>query len=289
MSQENIDSRRLVYAESDGERVNSHVSHDPQAPATGNVLVTIPISHYCEKARWALDRAGVPYRERAHLQLIHRVAVRRAGGGTTAPVLVCDEGVLGESAEILDYADARAPAARRLYPGDAAGTAEVRALERDFDERLGPHGRRWMYHQLHDRRDLAVAYGCTGVPAWERRIFPLAFPLVMRGIDRILKITPASAQRSEGQVRAAFDAVGERLGDGRRYLCGDRFTAADLTFSALAAAVLMPPGYGVPLPQPEELPPAAAAVVRELREHPAGAHALAMFREERRRAPLLDT
>ena len=26
-------------------------------------LVTIPISHFCEKARWALDRAGVDYVE----------------------------------------------------------------------------------------------------------------------------------------------------------------------------------------------------------------------------------
>ena len=39
---------------------------------------------------------------------------------------------------------------------------------------------------------------------------------------------------------------------------------------------------GVPLPQPDDLPPTAATVVRELREHPAGAHALAMFRDERR-------
>ena len=40
------------------------------------------------------------------------------------------------------------------------------------------------------------------------------------------------------------------------YLCGDRFTAADLTFAALAAAVVLPPQYGVALPQPEQLPPA---------------------------------
>jgi hypothetical protein len=26
--------------------------------------------------------------------------------------------------------------------------AEIRRLERDLDARLGPHGRRWMYHEL---------------------------------------------------------------------------------------------------------------------------------------------
>jgi glutathione S-transferase len=246
------------------------------------VLITIPISHYCEKARWALDRAGVRYRERAHLQLIHRVVARRAGGGATVPVLVCGDRVLAESADIVDEADARAAPDKRLYPDDPAAAVEVRALEREFDERLGPHGRCWMYNGLRGRRDLAVGYGCTGVPPWERRVLQLAYPALMRAIERLLDITPATAARSELEVRAIFDAVAERLGDGRPYLCGERFTAADLTFAALAAAVLMPPEYGVPLPQPDELPAPTAAVVRELREHPAGAHALAMYRDQRR-------
>jgi glutathione S-transferase len=30
-------------------------------------LVTIPISHYCEKARWSLERAGLEYREERHV------------------------------------------------------------------------------------------------------------------------------------------------------------------------------------------------------------------------------
>ena len=139
-----------------------------------------------------------------------------------------------------------------------------------------------MYNEIRGRRDLAIVYGCTGVPNWERRALPLVYPAVIRVIDRYLDITPETAARSEAQVRMAFDAVEERLSDGRPYLCGDRFTAADLTFASMAASVLMPPEYGVPLPQPEELPSAMAAVVREFRAHPAGAHALAMFRDERR-------
>jgi glutathione S-transferase len=138
-----------------------------------------------------------------------------------------------------------------------------------------------MYHELSDRRDLVRAYGCTGVPAWERRLLPVFYPVVKRAIDRHFAITEESAARSEGEVRATFDAVAERLA-GRPYLCGERFSAADLTFAALAAAVLMPPDYGVPLPQPDELPVRTAATVRELRSHPAGAHALAMYRDHRR-------
>src|SRR3954454_1198241 len=131
-------------------------------------LITIPISHYCEKARWVLERAGIPYRERAHMQILHWLAVKRAGGGMTAPVLVTDDGrVLPESDEIVAWADDRGKLG--LFPND-----EVRALEHDFDERLGPEGRRWRYHQMRSRRALALKYSPTGVPAWERRMLPMA-------------------------------------------------------------------------------------------------------------------
>ncbi len=245
------------------------------------MLVTIPISHYCEKARWALDRVGVAYREHAHVQAIHRLATRRAGGGLTAPVFVCADGVLADSAEILTWADAQAQPGRELYPKDPDGTARVRLLESDFNTRLGPHSRLWMYQQLRERRDLALAYGCAGIPAWERAILRLGYPILVSIVARVLDVTPAKAVESELEVRAVFDLVAERLADGRRYICGEEFTAADLTFSALAAPVLMPVGYGVQLPQPDELPAYAAEVVRDLRVHPAGVHALAMFDAER--------
>lgn len=236
-------------------------------------LITIPISHFCEKARWALDRTGIAYTEERHVQLVHRLAARRAGGGVTVPVLVTPDRVLAESADIVAFADGE-----RLAVDDP----EVRSLIADFDERLGPAGRLWMYWSLHDRRDLAVAYNCPGVPAWERRLFPLAYPLAIRMIDRLLGVSDASAAAARDTVDATFDAVGARLADGRPYLCGERFTAADLTFAALAAAVLMPEGYGVPLPSPEELPAPMAARMRGWRDHPAGQHALRMFAEERR-------
>jgi glutathione S-transferase len=232
-------------------------------------LITIPISHFCEKARWALDRAGMAYTEERHLQGLHRFACRRAGGGSTAPVLVTPERVLAESADIVAYALGE--------PEEGAG-----ALERDFDERLGPAGRLWMYWSLHDHPDIAAKYNCTGVPAWERRIFPRAYPLMIRFIDRHLGVNDRTAAQARGTVDATFDEVAERLADGRRYLLGEHFSTADLAFAALAAAVLMPEHYGVPLPSPDELPEEMASAVRAWREHPAGRHALLMFARERR-------
>ena len=242
-------------------------------------LVTIPISHYCEKARWALDRAGIAYREERHIQIVHRVASRRAGGGGTVPVLVTAEGVFGQSADILAYADRNTEPAARLYPD--ALRDEVMVLERDFDSDLGPEGRRWMYFHILPRKDLGVAYNCTGVPRWERRAFPVLLSAMSGYIRHLFAIGPDTGAQAGAAVQRTFDGVAARLDDGRPYLCGDAFTAADLAFAALAAPAIVPLEYGVPLPQPDELPADMAAGVRAFRAHPAGAFACRLFREER--------
>jgi len=50
-------------------------------------LLTISLSHFCEKACWGLDRAGVAYTERGYAPALHRAAVMRRGS-STVPVLV---------------------------------------------------------------------------------------------------------------------------------------------------------------------------------------------------------
>ncbi|HEX4188325.1 MAG TPA: glutathione S-transferase family protein [Solirubrobacteraceae bacterium] len=245
-------------------------------------LVTIPISHYCEKARWALERAGISYREERHVQGLHRVAARRAGGGATVPVLVTPEGAVGESAEILLWVDERTDADRRLLGGDRADRLSELAFCRRLDERLGPRGRRLMYVHMLTQRDLALPFNNDGVPAWEDRLARVGWSPIGRLIGRVLEIRPGIEVEDEAAVWHEFDFVAERLSDGRPYLSGARFGAADMTFAALAAAVVVPADYGTPLPQPDVLPPAMGALVRRAREHPAGGHALALYDRHRR-------
>jgi len=249
-------------------------------------LVTIPISHYCEKARWALERVKMSYREERHVQGVHRIAARRAGGGVTVPVLVTPEGAIGESAEILAWVDLHTPVEQRLFPGEPGPRAEVEGLCRRLDEKLGPKGRRLIYVHMLAQRELLLRFNNQGVPFWEDRTLRCGWPVITHLVKRQLGIQPGIEVQDEAAVWRELDFVAGLLADGRPYLCGERFGAADLTFAALSASVILPPVYGVPLPQPDILPPHTAALVERAREHPAGRYALALF-AERRREPVL--
>ena len=237
-------------------------------------LITIPISHFCEKARWALELAGLPYREERHMQVIHWAYVWRAGRSWTAPVLVTPDGPLRESAEIVRFADARAGLG--LYRDPLAAPLEAR-----FDAHLGPDARSWMYHRMLGRPDLIEAYAAPGVPRWERAGLPVMLPLMSKLIVRRVDADDANAAVARDHVRELFDEVAARLDDGRPYLCGDAFSAADLAFAALSAAVLVPERYGIALPRLDELPEPYATEVATMREHPAGRFALRLYDQER--------
>jgi glutathione S-transferase len=169
----------------------------------------------------------------------------------------------------------------RLFPSDPAERDDVVRLCRWLDEGLGPDGRRLMYAHMLDLKKPMLRVNNQGVPRWEAWAITALWPLMTRWGRRQLGIGPTTIRDDEQRVRETFDAIAERLGDGRAHLCGERFSAADLTFACLASAVLVPPEYGVRLPQPNELPDHIAHDIRALREHPAGAYALDLFRRER--------
>jgi glutathione S-transferase len=246
-------------------------------------LVTIPISPFCEKARWALDRAGLAYREERHVQGVSVVAALRAGRSLTTPVLVAADGVFGESEDIVRYADRALPEAERLFPRDRAMLADVEALSRRFDTELGRQTRRIAYAGLLRVKGLALETNNRGVPGWEARLLRATWPVATRAVAVRVGLDRTPVAEDERQVRRVLDEVAERLGEGGPYLGGERFTVADLTFAALVAPVVLPREYGVRLPDVDGLPARYAAFVRECRAHPAGAYALRLFENERSR------
>jgi glutathione S-transferase len=244
-------------------------------------LITIPPSHYCEKARWALEKAEVSYTEEGHPPLFHRRAVKSAGGRHSTPTLVAGERVFPDSTDILQFIGAEHADQWRPYPTEAELRVESEELEELFDTRLGPHTRRLAYYHLLQHHDLFMMSVLAGVATTERRLFTFVAPLVKKLMRLGMRIDDAGAGRSLEYIREVFATVDELLGDGRQFLVGEDFGAADLTFAALAAPVLLPENYGSPLPSFDEVPAKLKAQIEEFRATSAGAFGLRMYRQHR--------
>jgi glutathione S-transferase len=246
-------------------------------------LITIPFSHFCEKARWALDHARVAYREEGHLPGLHRRAVGRARGKAgSVPVLVLDgDGVLDDSPLIVRWADARASSDRKLFPSGGREKEEALALERHFDVDFAPHVRRFAYFHLLPNRTLALELMRIETPWLEHAIVRLGFPLLTRLMRRAMHIDLEHATRSRDKMRTVFDETSKRLGDGRPYLLGDRFGAVDIAFAAFASPLFAPAEHPVRRKSSAQPPAAILEEAATLRETPAGRFALRMYRDHR--------
>lgn len=245
-------------------------------------LITIGISHYCEKARWALDRAGIDYRESAYLPLFHLPAARAAGGRST-PILVTEHGAFHDSTDILHYADSYLPPAQRLFP-DETHSDDVAALEDRLDAELGPAARVWAYAHLLEGDPAAtralLAQRCPRHQAW---LFRALQPAIFRLMRQGLRIGPTSADWALSRLQPLFDDLDARLADGRPYLCGDRLSAADITFASLAAPIVDLQDV-VPAPvATTRLPVAFVAGRQQFRARPSGAFLARLWQTERSR------
>ena len=243
-------------------------------------LITLALSPYNDFGRWSLDRAGIAYAEERKPLVGHALASRRAGGKGTTPVLVTEDEVIGESAEIAEWADHHGDPPDPLFPTGADGE-EVRGLVRHFGEDLGTITRPLFWSSLIRDLDLANRLWSQGLSERAKRVQPWLLraskPLIRRGTD----VKRDSVETLPPRIRAIFDEVAARLSKQKR-IVGKRVTAADLSFAAMAAPALMPPeGHPTRYPDLDELTEPVANAMRELRAHPAGKYALRMYREER--------
>jgi glutathione S-transferase len=239
-------------------------------------LVTIPVSHYSEKARWALEYLGIPFKELPHMPPFHRHVTKKYGG-TSTPVLVTDTEVITDSTDILRYLDTLCSG--KLYPDQLELRALSQELEILFNDKLGVHTRRWGYSYVMTPQMLYPRW-TLGVPIWQKILFPIMFPKLKARVTEMIGITATSAVESYQEIEQVFDRVNQVLTDGRKYLLGDQFSAIDITFAALAAPILQPPEH-LTASALDSLPAQMLADISKCQATPAGELGLRMYREHR--------
>jgi glutathione S-transferase len=242
-------------------------------------LYTFTLSHFCEKARWALDRTGSSYREVILLPGFHRPRMKKLGGCGQVPLLTTGARVVDGSSAIFDFADSLG-GAPPLTPGEPALRAEALEWEGYLDREVGETLRRVLYFHLFGHPRLLVHAWTLGAPFWASPVYWLVWRRAVRVIARYFDIDAATARRDELRLLAAFDRVSEHLA-ARRFIVGDAFSRADLALAALSAPLLRPSEHPWRLPEALEQLPVVGELARRLRDTGAGQQVAASYARRR--------
>lgn len=208
-------------------------------------LYTFGPSHYCEKARWALDLCGLDYDERRWAPGPHLLAVRSLAPKSNVPILRNAGDTIQDSDKIIDWLEASRP-----VPWSTDTTAreseQIVRIEQRADKGIGVAVRRLIYAMtLSTEGGRRARQLFDGVVWWQRPLARLMWPVTRRAIIKGLQAGPEDAQAATAEVEAELDHFDSLLGDKRRFLVGGRFTRADIAVASLLSPIARPAQHPV--------------------------------------------
>jgi glutathione S-transferase len=216
------------------------LAREGHLPGAKPKLITFAASHFCEKARWALDWLGIDYEEVGWPPGLHLVLTKVHGAkASTLPIVLAGGELIQGSGVIIDWAERKTrDRSRSLIPPRYGEGAEI---ERRADEIIGVHVRRLAFAELLPRYahlvKPALFYRASG---WRRLAGNCMWPVAWRIMRRMYDAGPGATADSRAKLEAEFDWLDAKLADGRPYLAGDRFSRADLTVASLLANFARP-------------------------------------------------
>jgi glutathione S-transferase len=203
------------------------------------LLWHLPISHFSEKVRWALDWKRVPHRRRVMPPGLHPFGglLLTRGKGFTMPVLDADGRRIGDSTAIIGWLEERFPD-RPLYPVDKARALE---LEDWFDENVGPYARQWGFNALLTEPEAVRQFAVKQTEWAPVQVPTAAFAPISKAFlaARYSVANEAGVQEARRRLVQGLDRLEAEL-DGANFLVGDRFSVADLTAAALFYPLVLP-------------------------------------------------
>ena len=216
-------------------------------------LYQFAISHYCEKARWALDHKGLSYEAISLLPGQHINTIRKlTGADSSVPVLDHDGHRIQGSKAIIDYLDDTFPE-NPLTPADPQAREAALSWEQRLDDEAGPSVRCYSYHHFLQRPKVVAPMLAAGTPFYNRMLLRLAFSRVDEVMRKWMKINEKTAAQSRETMERYLTELTNAYQE-KPYLAGDSFSRADLAAASLFAPMFQPEQYPVPWPKPAKIP-----------------------------------
>lgn len=246
-------------------------------------LYQFPISHYCEKVRWALDYKDLPYKKINCLPGLHTRTAVKLAKYSSVPILQHGNTVVQGSLKILDYLEEQFPE-KPLSFSENALSDEVREWEKYADEYIGPHVRRIMYHQLLNHPKIVIPIFSHEGPWYSSIYFKVTYPKLSKIMRKLMQINDVKVEESYAVLNQALSRLEHQLSQNtsstdNMYLVGNRFSRADLSASALLAPLFLAKEYGVNWPV--QLPSEVERIISKYQSHKAIGFAKNMYSKHR--------
>ena len=200
-------------------------------------LYVFAISHYCEKARWALEYLDIDFEvvylaPGLHTQLAHELDLKQA----SLPILKTGDTTIQGSNNIIDWADNNARNEKTLTPESCSATC--RALEQKLDDVMGVNVRRYFYSEaLVEHPETVEPIFTRDLPADQQATIKSIWEMITANMIKGMDLGSEQGDESKIIVDVELTWLEALLADGRAYLAGDHFSRADLTAASLCAPI----------------------------------------------------
>lgn len=199
-------------------------------------LYTFTISHYGEKARWALDYLGVQYQLNTISPLQHKAIGLSLGlHDAQVPFLQSDAQVIAGSNQILKWAQQHS--SKSLFVEEH----EVWQTVTRLDTVLGIHTRRLFYSEaIVEYPELLLSVFTHNLSAKIAEAVTQQWPNMRAAMIAQMDLGATQWQESLERVEAELDWLDELTTQHEPYLVGNLFSAADLSAAALLGFIALP-------------------------------------------------
>ena len=213
-------------------------------------LYIFTISHYCEKARWALEYLGFdvdikPLAPGTHAKVAQELGLKRG----SLPYLQAGDTIVQGSDAIIDWAEEHSTSEKTLGSSNTA----IIDVERRLDQSLGVHIRRWFYSEaILETPELVKPIFMHNLSVWEKAKLTIKWPVIQKLMIQRMDLGYDQGIESLEVVRQEMRWLDELLGGKESdkdsdkdsgkdsYLVDDQFSRADITAASLLAPIIMP-------------------------------------------------
>lgn len=261
-------------------KFKKHFSYAKLAPT----LVNDNVSGLSEIARWVLEMNDILYIDEPYAPGASTKAVNKATGATgfdNNPALINTDALVYTPESIIHYIDQRNPASKRLFPQDPTLLQEVQTLFNQFTGEFANNVSRFLYSEILEPSKYGKDLFKQKLTGFAKMKVSLSYGSIKKALNNQYQYTSKPKEEWQLNVEKVFTEVSERLKDGRTFLTGDRFTAADVAFAAIAGRVLLPKEYGAAITKLDEIPFELREEVFKLRATEAGQYALRVYQQYR--------